>query len=190
MADMENDSKLTIDWLREYMRKHCLLTDSQKTLSSGTTTDVYFDCKRATLDGEFLSRFADWVFTDVMPSISCNAVGGPTMGADCMISAILIEAHKRSLPPLHGLITRKNRKNHGTRTLVENNTENTLQVLIIEDVITTGASVATCCDYLRLAGHNIVGILTLMDREEGGRESLEDTYKVPVMSVATQSDFF
>ena len=83
--------------MHSVIRDKCLITDTRKTLSSGAKTDVYFDCKKATLNGEFLSLFALWTL-NATKNISYNAVGGPTMGADCMVAAILIESHRRGLP--------------------------------------------------------------------------------------------
>ena len=91
--------------------------------------------------------------------------------------------------PVRGLIVRNAPKTHGTRSMIENDPDEESPILVVEDVITTGGSIARACDALIADGHSIAGIFALLDRESGGREMLEEKYGAPVLPLFTLSDF-
>ena len=224
----EKDAEETRAFLRRRMADLCIL-EGEFQLSSGETSGIYFDCKRATLDGFFLNALADWILEEVIPKLpeSPDFVGGPTLGADPIAAAVAMraaQAHDNAMEmmdqipdkelrrlcklepemstrefreiaddfpvvPASGLIVRKERKAHGTRTMIENDPDEESRVLVVEDVITTGASIARACDALLAEGHAVAGIFALLDREAGGREALEKKYRAPVLPLFTMSDF-
>ena len=176
--------------LRGRMAQLCILRGEFR-LSSGGTSGVYFDCKRATMDGDFLNATAAWVAAEVLPKLpeAPDFVGGPTLGAVPIAAAIAMHSARNGQAPAVGLIVRNEPKAHGTRTMIENDPDGASRVLVVEDVITTGGSVVRACDALVAAGHSVAGIFALLDREAGGREALENKYGAPVFPLFKLSDF-
>jgi orotate phosphoribosyltransferase len=106
-----------------------------------------------------------------------DSVGGLTLGADPIAYAI---AHASALADEAGTGTmvraftvRKEAKVHGTGKLIEGPFHPTDRVVVVEDVITTGGSALKAVEAVRAAGATVLGVLALVDREEGGREALE-----------------
>jgi orotate phosphoribosyltransferase len=105
-------------------------------------------------------------------SWNVDSVGGLTLGADPIACAIAY-ASANGRVPLRAFTVRKEPKDHGTRQLIEGPFQSGDRVAVIEDVITTGASALKAAQAVRDAGGNVLGVLALVDREEGGREALE-----------------
>jgi orotate phosphoribosyltransferase len=101
-----------------------------------------------------------------------QAVGGLTLGADPVAYAIAY-ASADSDTPLRAFTVRKEAKAHGTQRRIEGPFQPGDRVAIVEDVITTGGSALQAAEVVTEAGGLILGILALVDREEGGRETLE-----------------
>ncbi len=119
-------------------------------------------------------------------SWAVDAVGGLTLGAD-PISYAISYASAGSARPVRAFTVRKEAKVHGTGKLIEGPFKAGDQVAVIEDVITTGGSALKAIEAVRAAGGSIVGVLALVDREEGGREAIEQA-GVPVLALATATD--
>lgn len=106
-----------------------------------------------------------------------DAVGGLTLGADPISYAIAHAsalAHERGDGPLLRAFTvRKEPKQHGTGRQIEGPFSSGDRVVVVEDVITTGGSALKAVGAVRAAGGTVLGVLALVDREEGGREALE-----------------
>jgi orotate phosphoribosyltransferase len=100
------------------------------------------------------------------------AVGGLTLGADPIACAISY-ASASSDAPVRAFTVRKEPKTHGTGKLIEGAFQPGDRVVVIEDTITTGGSARKAVDAVRGAGGTVLGVLALVDREEGGRETLE-----------------
>jgi orotate phosphoribosyltransferase len=115
-----------------------------------------------------------------------DAVGGLTMGADPIACAVSY-ASASSATPLRAFTVRKEPKTHGTGKLIEGPFHAGDRVAVIEDTITTGGSAKKAIDAVRAAGGSVVGVLALVDREEGGREALE-AEGVEVISLARASE--
>ncbi len=182
---------MTREEMRQFIARNCLLTGGDIALSGGGSASFYFDCKRAILRGEFLVPLADWIldtpFSETTPR--ANVVGGPTMGADFIAAAVAMRATQRKLPLTFAAVVRKESKKHGTKNKIENEPDSPARILIVEDVITTGGSIARACDEFIAAGHSIAAIAALIDRQAGGKESLQKKYNAPVFSLFTKTDF-
>lgn len=118
-----------------------------------------------------------------------DAVGGLTLGADPISYAI---AHASALaaggrPLIRAFTVRKEAKQHGTGRLIEGPFRSDDRVVVIEDVITTGGSALRATESIRGAGGVVLGVLALVDREEGGREALE-AEGLSVRALARASD--
>ena len=156
-------------------------------LSSGGTSDYYIDCRTTTLHAEG-GRLTGHAILELLEhhAIKADAVGGLTMGADPIACAVSY-ASATSTAPLRAFTVRKEPKVHGTGKLIEGPFQSGDRVVVIEDTITTGGSAKKAIDAVRVAGGKVIGVLALVDREEGGRENLE-AEGVPVLSLARASE--
>ncbi|NPV63769.1 MAG: orotate phosphoribosyltransferase [Methanotrichaceae archaeon] len=157
----------------------------QVTLSSGRTSNYYIDCKRVTLSSEG-AYLAARIFLDMIAP-EAEAVGGLTLGADPLVAAIAALSHIEGRN-LQGLIVRKEPKKHGTMSYVEGPTlKKGAKVAVIEDVVTSGASILRAIERIEAAGYRPVQALAIFDRQEGGREALQDKgYRL--QSIYTRED--
>ena len=157
------------------------------TLSAGGTSDYYIDCRTTTLDAEG-ARLSGRVVLDAIRAYGWNpqAIGGMTLGADpIVVAAAVLSAQQmqvRSSPVqpdlpawrINGFLVRKADKLHGTAQRIEGFSEPGSQVVIVDDVCTTGASTIAAIEAARGAGMKVIGVLCLVEREEaGGRASVE-----------------
>jgi orotate phosphoribosyltransferase len=182
------------------------------TLASGQKSDYYIDCRTTTLHAEG-GRLAGIVLYDLIRQHfpTAEAVGGLTMGADPLVSntasasawaladhaeilelssELELEAGSDPAPTLvHGFLVRKAEKSHGTGRKIEGFLKPGAPVVIVDDVCTTGGSTITAIEAARDSGMNIVGVLCLVDREQGGRAHIETAAAgAPFLSVFTASD--
>lgn len=159
-------------------------------LSSGKESDFYIDCKKTALlaEGHFL---VGHLFFESIRAHAGTAVGvgGLTMGADPLASAVSLVSHLMG-KPLHAFFVRKEPKGHGTGQWIEGLSafEKGAKVAIVEDVVTTGASTIKAIERARAEGLNPVAAFALVDRDEGGREAIEQT-GVKVHSLFKRQDF-
>src|SRR5512136_2229264 len=141
------------------------------TLSSGRISDYYIDCKRVTLSPEGAYLTAKLMLNMIGSDVA--AVGGLTLGADPIVSSISVVSHlqKRNLP---ALIVRKEPKKHGTMSFIEGPTlDKGAKVAVVDDVVTSGASLLRSIERLAAEGYQPVQALAILDRLEGGREAIE-----------------
>ena len=173
-----------------YAKSFIYREDPPFTLVSGRQSFYYFDCKATTLDAEGVSLIGEVMFDAIEPLIGplkIDSIGGLTLGADPISISAAIVAHRRgySLSPL---IVRKEPKKHGTQKWIEGDAARVKNVVVIDDVITTGGSTITAIERMRESGLAIVKAAVIIDREEGGRENIEKT-GVGVISLFKRSDF-
>ncbi|MCY9786880.1 orotate phosphoribosyltransferase [Nocardiopsis sp. EMB25] len=136
------------------------------TLSSGMEADYYVDLRRVTLDGE-AAPLVGSVMLDNVADLEFDAVGGLTLGADPVSTAMLHAAHARGRR-LDAFVVRKAGKAHGLQRRIEGPDVKGRRVLALEDTSTTGNSVLTAVEALREAGAEVVAVALIMDR--GARE--------------------
>jgi orotate phosphoribosyltransferase len=139
-------------------------------LSSGQRADTYVDLRRVLLDGR-LAPLAGRVMLDLTKNLSYQAVGGLTMGADPVASAMMHAAAARGAH-IDAFVVRKQEKDHGTGRRIEGPGVTGRRVLAVEDTSTTGASPLTAVDALRAAGAEVVGVAVLVNR--GARERVTE----------------
>jgi orotate phosphoribosyltransferase len=139
-------------------------------LSSGGTSDYYIDCRTTTLDAKG-ARLTGEVFAEEIRKRGwkAQAIGGLTMGADPIVAAVSVVSGE-----LHGFLVRKAEKQHGTGQRIEGFREKGAQVVIVDDVCTTGASTVQAIEAAREFGFKVVGAVCLVEREEAnGRPNVE-----------------
>lgn len=153
------------------------------TLSSGKKSSYYIDTKMTSLSSRGVVLAAKF-FSSQLKGI--DSIGGPTLGADPFLGAILYECWRKK-KPISAFIVRNKLKSHGTQKLIEGPLRPGQNAAIIEDVITTGASVYQAIKTVEEFGALVVKVLTLVDREEGGVNFLEKN-GYPVFSAFKKSD--
>ncbi|MCP3978571.1 MAG: orotate phosphoribosyltransferase [bacterium] len=157
--------------LKDLLREQSLMF-GDFTLVSGKKSKFYFDSKKTTLlpegsylvAAEILKRLAD-------EGIEAAAIGGMTLGADPIVGPVAALSHLEKRP-LRAFIVRKESKGHGTGRQIEGNLEEASRVVIVDDVVTTGGSTLRAIEAAEQAGHEVVAVFCIVDREEGGAENL------------------
>lgn len=145
------------------------------TLASGRQSDLYIDCRPTTMHPEGLAAIGPLGLQAMAErGWRPDAVGGLTLGAD-PVSYAIAYASQLAGTPVRAFTVRKEAKSHGTGKVIEGAFEANDQVVVIEDVITTGGSALRAVEALRAAGGQVVGVLAVVDREEGGREAIQAT---------------
>lgn len=143
------------------------------TLASGRQSDLYIDCRPTSMHPEGLSLIGPLGLHAIAErGWRPDAVGGLTLGADPVSYAIAYASQLAGLP-VRAFTVRKEAKAHGTGKVIEGAFEPGDRVVVVEDVITTGGSALRAAEAVRAAGGTVVGVLALVDREEGGREAVE-----------------
>lgn len=140
------------------------------TLASGRKSNYYFNCKPTTLDPEGMNLIGTIIF-DMLKDSDITAAGGLTLGADPIANALSVISYQKG-KPIKSFIVRKDVKDHGTKSAIEGNVRAGEKVAIIDDVITTGGSTITAIEQARKEGLSVQRVITLIDREEGGRENI------------------
>jgi len=155
------------------------------TLASGQKSTYYINGKMATLDSEGLNLISE-VMLDMIEGLECDAVGGPTLGADPMIGGMIALAHNRGRK-LTGFIVRKEAKGHGTQKLIEGPLESGMKTVIIEDVATTGGSANKAIEAVKAFGCEVVKVFVIVDREQGATEFFEKI-NMPFEAIFTKTE--
>jgi orotate phosphoribosyltransferase len=142
-------------------------------LASGQRSTYYIDCRLTTMSAEGMVligrlglgavREAGW---------APDAIGGLTMGADPVAYAVAA-ASAGSPPIIDAFSVRKEAKTHGTGRAIEGNFREGARVVVVEDVITSGGSAEKAITAVRAAGAIVLGVLAVVDREQGGKAHLE-----------------
>ncbi|EAT15451.1 orotate phosphoribosyltransferase [Desulfuromonas acetoxidans] len=158
------------------------------TLASGRKSNFYFDGKQTTLHprGSVLVGKAFYKALENFDA-TVDGVGGLTMGADPIATAASLISSLEGTP-IPAFIIRKEPKGHGTGQWLEGrkNVPPGSKVVIVEDVVTTGGSSMKAIERAQAEGLEVLGVVTLVDREEGGREFFEEN-KVPFFAIFTKS---
>ncbi|MBI3182171.1 MAG: orotate phosphoribosyltransferase [Myxococcales bacterium] len=144
-------------------------------LSSGKESDFYIDCRRVALTAEGHYLVGRLLFAAIRGSCPrAVAVGGLTLGADPLASAVSLTSHLAAAP-LSAFVVRKEPKAHGTGEWIEGASllSRGAEVAVLEDVVTTGASTLQAIERAQASGFIVAGVFALVDREEGGREAIE-----------------
>lgn len=149
-------------------------------LASGKMSDTYFDGRQITLHPEGMSLFARCIL-EVAPLSQLQAVGGPSIGADPIATAVSLFAWLERKVVVPAFLVRKEPKKHGLQKQIEGaELKPGMNVLIVEDVVTSGKSVLQAISVVESLGAKIAQVVCLVDRNEGGREALAKYQYVPI----------
>ena len=171
-ATTSSDGAKTISRLTELLRQRSL-TRGDFVLSSGRRSNFYIDARRTTMSGEGQALVGAAGLAALQGhGWQPRAIGGLTLGADPVAYAI---AHTARLAgtTLDAFTVRKQAKAHGTGRRIEGCFEAGDSVVVCEDVLTTGGSALDAVAAVRAAGAQVLGVLAVLDREEGGRQAIE-----------------
>ena len=142
-------------------------------LASGRRSSNYIDCRPATMSAEGMVLIGRMGWDAIRGTgWRPTRVGGLTMGAD-PVSYAIAAASFGSDAPIDAFSVRKDAKDHGIGRAIEGNFKQGDRVVIVEDVITSGHSARRAAEAVEKAGGTVLGIVAVVDREEGGREALQ-----------------
>jgi orotate phosphoribosyltransferase len=154
-------------------------------LTSGATAQYYVDAKRAILRPAGFRALGE-IVAGQATSWGATAVGGLTMGADPVACAALAGGFDGV-----AFFVRKESKQHGLQRRIEGPLlGDGDRCVIVEDVVTTGGSTLEAIEAVREAGHEIVGVISVLDRLAGGRERIEEAAQAPYVACATIDDIY
>ena len=139
-------------------------------LRSGQRSSYFLDGKQTTLSAEGAALVGELMYEKIR-DLDVVAVGGPTLGADPIATAISIESFRQGRP-LDAFIVRKETKDHGMGDRIAGPLAPGSRVVIVEDTATTGSAIQFALDAVREAGCEVARILVIVDREAGARENL------------------
>lgn len=142
------------------------------TLASGKKSNFYMDCRMTTLHGRGSYLIGRLLYDRIqeLPT-AVDVVGGMSMGADPMVSAVICRAAEMG-QLINGFLVRKEAKGHGTGRQVEGYMQPWMRVVVLEDVVTTGGSAVKAIEAIRREAPQaeVVSVLSLVDRCEGGAD--------------------
>ena len=170
--------------LVDELRTHALIV-GEVVLTSGRTAQYYVDAKRAILRPAGFRALGELVAGHAR-AWGATAVGGLTMGADPVACAALAGGFEGK-----AFFVRKETKEHGLQRRIEGPPlEPGDRCVIVEDVVTTGGSTLQAIAAVRDAGHEIVGVVSVLDRLAGGAEAIEAAAGAPYVACATIDDVY
>jgi orotate phosphoribosyltransferase len=158
--------------VRQELQAHLLehsLQFGEFTLTSGRKSDYYIDGRRTTLHSRGAYLIAK-LLLDELKGLEVDAIGGPTLGADPVIGAVIALAALEDRP-LIGFLVRKEPKHHGTQQLIEGPLQPGMRVAIFDDTVTTGGSLKHAIDQVEASRCTVVKVFAIVDRQEGARQN-------------------
>ncbi|MFH1684518.1 MAG: orotate phosphoribosyltransferase [Candidatus Margulisiibacteriota bacterium] len=156
-----------IEELKKLLKDTGAVKFGEFTLSSGKRSDFYVDCRKVTLHPQG-AKLIGKIILEKIKGLKIDAIGGLTLGADPITSSVV------TLGDIPGFIVRKKAKEHGTQQKIEGLIEKGWNVVIVEDVATTGASAKQAIEAAEAAGAKVVKVISVVDREEGAKEALKN----------------
>jgi orotate phosphoribosyltransferase len=184
LAECSSAGAAARERLIEELREHALVI-GEVTLTSGATAQYYVDAKRAilrpagfaALSTLLAGQVADW---------GATAVGGLTMGADPVACAALAGGAR-----VKAFFVRKEAKQHGLQRRIEGPALTADdRCVVVEDVVTTGGSTLAAIEALYEAGHEICGVISVLDRLAGGGSTIERAAGAPYVALTTIDDLY
>jgi orotate phosphoribosyltransferase len=154
-------------------------------LASGKTSNFYMDCKPVTLDPNGMYLIGMIIYNEIKND-KIKGIGGLTFGADPMAitTSFVSGTHFK---PIQAFSIRKNIKDHGTGKWIEGKVNPGDNVVIVDDVVTTGNSTIEAIKKATIYGLNVVKVVVLFDRQEGGIENIKK-YVSDVISIVNRDD--
>ncbi len=160
------------------------------TLASGKKSDFYIDLRRISFDGEYLYMIGKLLYDEIKNAedLKFSVIAGVPVGGMPLISAMLVTSFLDG-NPLKSVVIRKEKKEYGKGNLIEpvQFLSKGANILIIEDVVTTGGSILKALKNARDEGYKITDAVCIVDRQEGGAEFLKEN-GIKLHSIFTKAD--
>ena len=174
------DEKLKSDLLEALQTK--AVVRGERTLASGKKSHFYIDGKQVTLDPQGILLVGK-VILSMLHGMKTDAIGGPTLGADPIATAVSLLSSQTG-HPVKAFIVRKEAKKHGMQKMIEGPPLAAGdRVVMVEDVVTTGGSVLNAIKEVEALGCQVIKVICLVDREQGGAELLGPYNYSPVFTL-------
>ena len=160
--------------LIDLIRQHALRF-GEFTLASGKKASYYLDCRHVTLHPQGINQISSGILDAIGNEYSASfpdCVGGMAIGADPITAGVVAIAGQRDLQTL-GFMVRKEAKQHGMGRLVEGPVQPGMKAIIVEDVVTSGGSALQAVKAAQDFGLEVLGVVAVIDRLEGGRAAFE-----------------
>lgn len=184
MANLQYDQAQLIELVRQHA-----LQFGDFTLASGKKASFYLDCRCVTLHPQGANQIAAGLLESL--NSSCfgkfpDAIGGMSIGADPITASCVFFAGHLGID-LRGFMVRKETKQHGMGKQVEGPIQSGMTCVIVEDVVTTGASAIAAIEAVERVGMKVIGVMAVLDRLDGGREAIESR-GYPLLTLMTLKD--
>jgi orotate phosphoribosyltransferase len=184
LAERSSEQAAARGRLIEELREHALVV-GEVTLTSGAKAQYYVDAKRAILRPTGFAALASLLAAQVS-DWGATAVGGLTMGADPVACAALAGGAR-----VKAFFVRKQVKDHGLQRRIEGPPLTAQdRCVVVEDVVTTGGSTLAAIEALHDAGHEICGVISVLDRLAGGGAAIERAAGAPYVALSTIDDVY
>lgn len=165
LARRRPETQAQLDKLKAIIRRESLLTGGDFKLASGAQSSVFFDMKKTLFDPEGASLVGELIL-DAIADDPVEYVGGLELGAVPIATAVCVKS-RETRRPLKGFFVRKEPKGHGTNKLVDGQFRDGADVVVLEDVTTTGGSSLKAVAAVRERGATVRKVVTIVDRLEG-----------------------
>ncbi len=148
--------------------------EGEFTLVSGKKSSFYIDAKETTLNPKGMYLAGKLMYEMVRDVPGIDAVGGVSVGGDPLVSSVVLFAYGNK-DSLMGFLIRKEPKGHGTNQWIEGgrNLTRGMNVVILEDVVTTGGSSLKAIEAVEKEGYAVKAVIAILDRLDGGKEAIE-----------------
>lgn len=140
-------------------------------LASGRKSDVYIDCKKTTQSAHGMVLIGNLIFSRIS-DLDVDAIGGLTLGADPIANAVSYTSRIKERD-IDTFVVRKTAKEHGLKKTIEGDVKKGSKVVIVDDVVTTGQSTIDAIHKAKEFGLEIIKVIVLVDRQEGGKEEIQ-----------------
>ena len=144
--------------------------EGEYALSSGLKSNRYFEGKKVTLAPDGAYEVGKAIFDELI-EIGVDAIGGLATGAYPIVTAVALVSHQEG-KPIPSFVVREDRKSHGTMRKIEGHLKKGSRVAIVDDVITSGGSVLKAIEAVEEVGCQVVKVIVIVDRHEGGSDEL------------------
>ncbi|MCE5213530.1 MAG: orotate phosphoribosyltransferase [Methanobacterium sp.] len=155
------------EYLIKLLKENEVIKFGKFTLSSGRKSDYYVDMKRAITNPIILQEAAELIAESIDKS-NVDKIAGPALGAIPLVTAVSLNT---GIPML---MIRKSKKDYGTSQLIEGDLNEEDQVVVVEDVTTTGDSLSDAIKAIQYNGGKVIRAFVVVDRAEGALENLEE----------------
>ncbi|WP_458403539.1 orotate phosphoribosyltransferase [Methanobrevibacter sp.] len=170
------------EYLIELLKENEVFLEGDFTLSSGKKSSYYINMKKAITEPKILSTISKLI-SDKIKDDEIDKVAGPALGAVPIATAVSLESEL----PL--LMIRKEKKGYGTSKLIEGELIEGDNVIVVEDVSTTGGSLLKAIKAIQENGGNVKRAFVVVDRQEGAIEEFEKA-GIKLEPLITVNEFF